>query len=523
MAPTLQLDFNSVTIDVPLAQRVPYALSRYYLALPLGQDNDSVSVAMAYPDNVKARQVLSRLLEARVVPVFTPAERLLPVLERIYCPETRENPTILAWYELPEWETAVTTAATILSDTLHAPATIHSSTELSLDEVLSLAATDQYEMVVVYHCQDSPTGQHLERCLQRLQTRGIAINLKYRFGNAIEQVVDEVSGDAYDLLVLVRNIGFLLLLMTLLVACGSGRSTANPSDSTEAEPVRISVSGAFALFPIVTVWTEEYSKLHPNVTFDVQAGGAGKGMTDMLTGAADIAMLSRDARQEELDQGSFLVPVTIDAVVGTMNADNPYLAEVQAQGITPEEANAIWITGEITAWGQLLGTDATETLNVYTRSDASGAGEMWALFSQGEAQEDLIGTAVNADPGLAEAVRQDPLGVGYNNIGFSYNQATGAPLGGLQIIPIDLNGNGQIDPDEDFYANRDDLTAAIAAEVYPFPPARVLYLVTKGEPNPTIADFYRWVLSEGQAFVPQAGYVSLTEDRIQEALALLAE
>ena len=90
--------------------------------------------------------------------------------------------------------------------------------------------------------------------------------------------------------------------------------------------------------------TYEYSKLHPNVTFDVQAGGAGKGMTDMLTGVADIAMLSRDARQEELDQGSF----------------------------------------------------ATETINVYTRSDSAGAAEMWTLFSLGEAQEDLIGTAVAA-------------------------------------------------------------------------------------------------------------------------------
>jgi len=342
-----------------------------------------------------------------------------------------------------------------------------------------------------------------------------------------------------------KKAGLPLLFIILLAACGGGQPAESPSTSNsaidtaeqpasepevaeaetaaEAEPVRISVSGAFALFPIVTVWTEEYSKLHPNMTFDVQAGGAGKGMTDMLTGAADIAMLSRDARQEELDQDSFLVPVTIDAVVGTMNANNPYLAEIQARGITPEEANAIWITGEITTWGQLLSTDATETINVYTRSDSAGAAEMWALFALGEGQEDLIGTAVNADPGLAEAVRQDTLGVGFNNIGFTYNQQTGIPIDGLQVIPLDLNENGQIDPDEDFYDQRDDLTAAIAAQVYPYPPARALYLVTKGEPNPTIADFYRWILTEGQAFVADAGYVVLPDERIQEALALVAE
>lgn len=332
-----------------------------------------------------------------------------------------------------------------------------------------------------------------------------------------------------------RKIGMLLLLLLMLMTACTSAQTADPTEqpasepeaveaepeAAEAESVRINVSGAFALFPIVSVWAEEYSKLHPNVTFDVQGGGAGKGMTDMLTGAADIAMLSREARQEELDQGSFLVPVTIDAVVGTVNANNPYLAEFQAQGITPEKANSVWITGETTTWGQLLGSDAAEAINVYTRSDSAGAAEMWALFSQGEAQEDLIGTAVNADPGLAEAIRQDTLGVGFNNIGFSYDQTTGQPIAGLQIIPIDLNGNGQIDPDEDFYGTRDELTAAIAARIYPFPPARELYLVTKGEPSPVIADFYRWILTEGQAYVADAGYVALTEERIQEGLALL--
>jgi phosphate transport system substrate-binding protein len=146
---------------------------------------------------------------------------------------------------------------------------------------------------------------------------------------------------------------------------------------------------------------------------------------------------------------------------------------------------------------------------------------MWAIFSGGATQEDLKGTGVNADPGLAEAVRQDRLGVGYNNIGFTYDPATGLPLEGLQVIPIDLNANGKIDPEESFYRTRNELTQAIAAQLYPFPPARVLYLVTKGEPSPAIREFYHWILTDGQAFVAEAGYVALTEERIQEALGLI--
>lgn len=308
------------------------------------------------------------------------------------------------------------------------------------------------------------------------------------------------------------------LAALILVGCdSSGPVAASANQRTTA----ISVSGAFALFPMMTVWAEAYTEAHPEVTFDVQAGGAGKGMTDMLNGAVDIAMLSREPRPEELDQGSFLVPVVIDAVVGTFNADNPYAAEILAHGLTPEEAHRIWISGEVTTWGEWLGNDSSEAINVYTRSDSAGAAEMWALFAQGEAQEDLQGIAVNGDPGLAEAVRQDPLGVGFNNIGFTYDPATGLPNEGLRVIPIDLDGSGQIEPDEAFYDNRDAVTQAVADQVYPYPPARVLYLVTKGPPSPEIQAFYRWVLGEGQAFVHDAGYVALTEERIEEAIQSL--
>jgi phosphate transport system substrate-binding protein len=310
-------------------------------------------------------------------------------------------------------------------------------------------------------------------------------------------------------------------VQVLTLACGAPAAPA--ADDPTAASITISVSGAFALFPMMTVWAEEYSKLHPNVTFDVQGGGAGKGMTDMLTGAADITMLSREARPEELDQGSFLVPVTIDAVIGTFNANNPHADQVLAKGITPAIANAIWISATTATWGQWLGTDAAETINVYTRADSAGAAEMWSKFGGGATQEDLKGIAVNGDPGLAEAVRQDPLAVGFNNIGFTYDPATGQPNAGLQVIPIDLNGNGQIDAEEAFYGTRDELTQAIADQVFPFPPARVLYLVTKGEPSPAISDFYRWVLTDGQAFVPEAGYVALTADKLEEALTLLGE
>ncbi len=319
-----------------------------------------------------------------------------------------------------------------------------------------------------------------------------------------------------------RNNSWMLIIALVMVCTLPLTGCGGPSTATDEE-VTISISGAFALFPMVTIWADEYGQLNPNVTFDIQAGGAGKGMTDVLAGAVDIAMLSREPRPEELEQGAFLIPTTTDAVVATINADNPALDDLLRTGLSVEVGYQLWIDNQALTWGDVAGTGESAPVNVYTRSDSSGAAEVWALYLGGAGQEDLKGTAVNSDPGVAEAVRQDPLGIGFNNVAFAYDPATKQQVEGIRVLPLDLNGDGQITPDEDFYATREDLSQAIAARIYPYPPARLLYLVTKGGPSPAEAAFLRWVLTEGQAFSPDAGYVPLDEATLQEGLALLEE
>jgi len=268
-------------------------------------------------------------------------------------------------------------------------------------------------------------------------------------------------------------------------------------------------------------WGEEFRALHPNVQFDISAGGAGKGMADALAGAVDIGMVSRDIYPEEVEQGAFWVAVTMDAVVPTVNGNNPYLAQIQAQGLPRATFEAIWM-GRITTWGEAIGDPTvSDGIHVYTRSDACGAAATWAAYLGDYVQEDLLGVAVYGDPGLAEAVSQDPLGIGYNNLNFAYDADTGRPVAGLEIISIDLNENGQVDAEEDFYAAKSDLMAAIADGRYPSPPARALNLVTQGQPDGLTLAFIRWVLTDGQAFVEETGYIRLTEAQLQAELAKL--
>jgi phosphate transport system substrate-binding protein len=63
----------------------------------------------------------------------------------------------------------------------------------------------------------------------------------------------------------------------------------------------------------------------------------------------------------------------------------------------------------------------------------------------------------------------------------------------------------------------DDLIDAIASGKYPSPPARELYLVSNGKPQKEVVrKFLQWILNEGQNFVNEAGYITLSKERIDE-------
>ncbi len=283
----------------------------------------------------------------------------------------------------------------------------------------------------------------------------------------------------------------------------------------------ISISGAFALYPLVVQWAEQYKKENPEVRFNISAGGAGKGMADALSGTVDLGMFSRAIAQEEIDKGVWWVGLTIDAVLPTISSNNPLIGKIRSRGLSREELVSIFIDGTLTNWNQLPGIEDDVPVEVYTRSDACGAAGTWALYLGGK-QENLKGIGIYGDPGLADAVISDPAGIGFNNTIFVYDINTGLKRPGIEVAPIDLDGSGMIEPEEDFYGTFEGILAAIAAGDYPSPPARELYFVSNGKPaKKATLDFIEWALTKGQDYVKAAGYVPIAQDKIDAYLEKL--
>lgn len=304
-----------------------------------------------------------------------------------------------------------------------------------------------------------------------------------------------------------------LLIVPPLVAALMGLTGA-----ATAAPETVRISGAWALYPMVIKWAEVYRQANPKVRFDISAGGAGKGAADALSGLVDIGMVSRAIHPDEVKKGGWYVPVVKDAVFPTISSRNPWVKQLYATGIKREILMGIW-SQKITNWSQVV-AGANAPLHVYTRSDACGAAETWAKYL-GVKQENLRGTAVYGDPGLAEAVRRDPYGIGYNNLNYCYDVRTSLPIAGLYVAPLDVNGNGKLDKGEAIYSSLSHILRAVNEGRYPSPPARELNFLCKGKPAGAVASFIRWVLTEGQKYARSSGYVPLTSAHATAALAKL--
>ncbi len=263
----------------------------------------------------------------------------------------------------------------------------------------------------------------------------------------------------------------------------------------------ITLSGAWAIYPTAVAWAEAFQQKYPGVKIDVSAGGAGKGAADAIAGLVDIGMVSRDPDPAEIKKGIVPVYILHDAVFAVTSDKNPALTELLKKGIKRSDWIDIYISGLITTWDEATGSKTGKKLHVYTRSDSCGAAQSWAAYL-GKKQEDLRGIGVYGDPGLLEAAKRDPVGLGFNNFSYIFNR-DGSVVSGAVIVPIDSNENGVADEDE-VYQNRAEAIKAIRAKRYPA--TRKNYFFVKGNPQGLVKEFIEFALSEeGSRIVDETG------------------
>ncbi|HYK95970.1 MAG TPA: phosphate ABC transporter substrate-binding protein PstS family protein [Candidatus Dormibacteraeota bacterium] len=235
----------------------------------------------------------------------------------------------------------------------------------------------------------------------------------------------------------IRVLGLAAVLAA--AACsGGGTPTTNPTANSAATQAAgscvdgsITASGSTALQPLVDAAGKAYTKLCPNSTVNVQGGGSGTGLTQVLGGAVQIgdSDVTAESKLATPDANSLVDHVV--ARQGWVMVINTGVTGVT--NLTTQQARDIW-TGVTTNWKAVGGPDQAIVLII--RPASSGTRATLKKIVLGGADE-AAGQALTEDSNgaVTTAVQSTPGSTSV--IGFAFYQANKANLTALQLDGID--------------------------------------------------------------------------------------
>lgn len=241
-----------------------------------------------------------------------------------------------------------------------------------------------------------------------------------------------------------RRIGAFALATAFIVGACSSSATTAPAASTAASAAAsaaagavncvsgsITASGSTALQPLVDAAAKQYQAACPNATIQVQGGGSGTGLTQVLQGAVQIgdSDVTADSKLQPADAATLVDhPV---ASQGWIMVNNPDVTGVT--NLTTDQATKIW-TGAITNWKDVGGPDLPIVLIL--RPQSSGTRATFKKIVLGGATE-ASGQALTEDSNGAVVTAVEGTPGSTSVIGFAYYQQNKTGLTGLQLDGVD--------------------------------------------------------------------------------------
>ncbi len=259
----------------------------------------------------------------------------------------------------------------------------------------------------------------------------------------------------------------------------------------------IRITGTKFPFDIMQKWIDLYSQTHPGIQFRLSKA--------IPTDSADLLIAAHSFREGELNKDQVKIAVNRYAQLPVVNSNRADLKALQEKGFTKEDLQDIYFR-QSQQKSDIFHTAA----NVYRRDKNVCASRSFAENVTG-VQSDVAGTLVNGDDKvLLNAVKQDVNGISYNNLGLIYNLQTRQVADSIAVVPIDLNENGKIDPNENIYGNLDVvLNYLVKTKDKTIPQDDVNIVINKKTISKNALQFVSWIVSQGQQYNRSYGFLDL--------------
>jgi phosphate transport system substrate-binding protein len=314
------------------------------------------------------------------------------------------------------------------------------------------------------------------------------------------------------------NLSFALSALAVLSASPTSQVKVDGSVAayTKVDGVTGSIKsvGSDTMLNLVTFWADDFKKLYPGVTVEIEGKGSGTAPTALIEGTATFGPMSRPMKDQEVDdfQKKFgYKPTTVKTAVDTLavfvHKDNPL------KSLTIQQIDAVFSKSrksgaakDIVTWGDLgvTGEWKDKPISLYGRNSASGT---YGYFKEHALAKGDFKDTVKELPGssgVVQSVASDKFAVGYAGIGYLTADVRAVPVAKDDKAPaVEATA-------ENAYAGK-------------YPLARFLNIYFNQKPgealDPLRKEFLRYVLSkQGQEVVSKDGFFPLPPRFIDEGL-----
>jgi phosphate transport system substrate-binding protein len=271
------------------------------------------------------------------------------------------------------------------------------------------------------------------------------------------------------------------LIWALILLWAIGVSWAN-AQGTELSSFKglegkIDIAGGTAHIPVMTDAAEQIMKVNPKIRITVAGGGSGVGVQKVGAGLVDLGNTGRALTPAEISKyGLKTFPFAIDGVAVAVNPKNPVRA------LTSQQVRDIF-AGKVKNWQEVGGSDGL--IHLFTRDEASGTRETFWKKLLKKGPIDAKANIVASNGAMKLALAQDPQAIGYLGIGFVDQKVKALKLDGAEATQENAKSGT-------------------------YKVTRLLYMNTKGEPQPLVRAFIDYIKGPGGAKIIQKhGFIPL--------------
>jgi phosphate transport system substrate-binding protein len=190
-----------------------------------------------------------------------------------------------------------------------------------------------------------------------------------------------------------------------LLAATFTLSIVVPAIAFAASTSTITISGATASFPLVSLLAQKYEKLNKKVKIKLTQGGTQVGINDVSAGRVSIADVSRDPLPTD-PKGLEFYPVAKYYLCVVTNSKNPLSNLTQAQ------VEAIF-TGKTREWSKVPGATASGPIDLISRNSTAGTLSNFTTLLMGGKKVSSLASEESSEGLQRQAIEKDPNSIGF--------------------------------------------------------------------------------------------------------------